>query len=429
MRINPNRYERFLLELSKITEPLHPYTRRSFSPMFERGREWLTYQMKELGLNVEVDVGGNLVGTLIGKNTLKNVQNPQAGTHKKVKNTIAIGSHSDTVPSGGRYDGIAGVIAGLECVASLQESDIKLSHDLQIIDFLAEEPSEWGISCIGSRGISGFLDEKMLKLTHPRSGELLQDAINRMGGNAFNLQKVEHIKAFFELHIEQGKVLESRGIRVGVVNSIVGIMRIAIEFIGEANHAGTTPMDLRHDAGNVACRVAVLGNDLAYEISRRKEGYFVATCGQITFKPNASNVVCGLSKIAFDVRSDTCDYLDEFLQRLRESVTRICSQTKTTLKSFEILTNTRPVFCDENLMNLIKGVCHKQNISFLTMPSGAGHDAAFISHLAPMAMIFVPSVDGKSHCPEELTSKEDLGLGVDVLFKSILEYDKNFDLA
>lgn len=426
MKINSERYENFLLELSKITDPFCPYTRRSFSPMFEKGREWLTHQMKKLGLSVEVDVSGNLIGTLIGKKTLKNNQNTQESVSKKAKNTIALGSHSDTVPNGGRYDGIAGVIAGLECVAALQENNIKLSHDLQIIDFLAEEPSEWGISCIGSRGISGFLDEKMLKLAHPKSGELLENAINRMGGDTANLQKAEHIKVFFELHIEQGKVLESQGVRVGVVNSIVGIMRIAIELIGEPNHAGTTPMDLRHDAGNAACRVAVLGDDLAREISRRKKGYFVATCGQIAFTPNASNVVCGSSKIVFDVRSDTSDYLDEFLQCLREGVAKICSQTTTTLKSFEILTNTRPVFCNKDLMNLIERTCHKQNTPFLIMPSGAGHDAAFMSHLAPMAMIFVPSIEGKSHCPEEFTSQDDLALGVNILFESILEYDKNF---
>ncbi|PAF43474.1 hypothetical protein BKH45_02010 [Helicobacter sp. 11S03491-1] len=403
------------MDLSLKTDPNQPYTRRSFSDMFVEGRQWLSEKMLELGLEVSLDCAGNLIGKRAGKNH-------QSG----YPHTIAIGSHSDSVPSGGRYDGIAGVIAGLECVASLNDKNIALEHDLEIIDFLAEEPSEWGVSCIGSRGISGFLDEKTLQLSHPQTGEKLGIAINRMGGDSAGLKKATHIKAFFELHIEQGKVLETLGMDIGIVSSIVGIMRIEVSFLGESNHAGTTPMNMRKDAGRIACEMSVLGNILASEISKRNEGYFVATCGQIFFKPNASNVICGASKIVFDVRSDSRALMEEFRDRLLEETQKISKKQGILLQNFEVLSDTRPTYCDRNLMGILEGVCKKDALPFMVMPSGAGHDSAFMSHLAPVAMIFVPSQGGKSHCPEEYTSKEELGNGVNVLFKALLEYDKQF---
>src|SRR5258708_26331485 len=224
-----------VMALAEIADTARPYTRRSFTALFLEGRAWLAQKFVEAGLTMRIDTAGNLIGRLEGKN-------PALGV-------IAIGSHSDTVPSGGRFDGIAGVAAGLEIVRALRDSGIRLEHSIEIIDFLAEEPSEYGLSCVGSRGMTGLLDGRMLALTEP-GGETLRDALGRVGGDPDRLEeaKRDDIKAFLELHIEQGIVLESQSLDVGIVTSIVGIRRIEVVFQGEADHAGTTPLGLRHDA-------------------------------------------------------------------------------------------------------------------------------------------------------------------------------------
>jgi len=412
LKINSDRYENLLLELSKITDINSPYTRRSFSSLYLEGREWLTKKMIDLGLDVHIDHAGNLIGRRQG--IIDNNFSP---------NTITIGSHTDTVPNGGRYDGIAGVIAGLECVATMNDLGIKLNHNLEIIDFLAEEPSEWNISCVGSRGISGFLNSNLFNTKHPNTGELLSDAISRMGGDTKKLEKVNHIKAFFELHIEQGKVLENNKINIGIVNSIVGITRIQVEFSGSSNHAGTTPMNLREDAGLAASKLIVAANEFAKEFSLLENKYFVATAGQLFLSPNASNVVSGNSKIVFDIRSSDKNLLDIYREKLLDEANKIATQDNILLNNFEILTNTTPAYCDENLINILKEISNKNGTSSLIMASGAGHDAAFISYVAPISMIFVPSKEGKSHCPEEYTSKEELAIGTNILFETILKYD------
>ncbi len=210
---------------------------------------------------------------------------------------IAIGSHSDTVPAGGRFDGIAGVATGLEIVRALRDAGIRPRHSIEIIDFLAEEPSEYGLSCVGSRGMTGSLDGKMLELTGP-GGEKLRDALRRVGGDPDRLDLAERddIRAFLELHIEQGIVLESRFLDVGVVTSIVGIRRIEIIFHGEADHAGTTPMALRHDAlvaaANTVVSVRREAEKLAAEQLAAEGGdYFVATVGILDVDPSGSNIV------------------------------------------------------------------------------------------------------------------------------------------
>src|SRR5271154_2868293 len=224
-----------VMALANVTDPARPYTRRSFTALFLEGRALIAQRFKEAGLTTRIDAAGNLIGRLVGSDAALGV--------------IAIGSHSDTVPSGGRFDGVAGVAAGLEIARALGDAGLRLRHNLEVIDFLAEEPSEYGLSCIASRGMTGLLDDGMLELTEPQ-GETLRDALRRIGGdpNRLGHAKRDDIKAFLELHIEQGAVLESRSLDIGIVTSIVGIRRIEVVFHGEADHAGTTPMTMRRDA-------------------------------------------------------------------------------------------------------------------------------------------------------------------------------------
>ena len=407
--INPQRYWQQLMELGGITEPDRPYTRRSFSPLFLEGRAWLRTQMQAAGLDVHIDAAGNLIGKKAGSR-------PELGC-------IMLGSHSDSVPSGGRFDGIAGVIAALECAQALQAHGIELRHGLEIVDFLAEEPSEWGISCVGSRGISGFLPAELLAASHPQSQETLQQAIARIGGDAERLQKRNDVAAFLELHIEQGAVLEHEALDIGVVTGIVGIIRLSITLAGQAAHAGTTPMNLRKDTLAGGAEIMLAAERLAQDYARRPEGYFVATCGQVFNKPNASNVVPGQTQLVFDIRSDTREWMAEFEQQLAQVVETITTQRCLKLLQFERLTDTWPMSCTETLMQHIEAACRAEACRFKRMPSGAGHDAAFLSHIAPSAMIFVPSVAGKSHCPEEWTDEEDLSRGIAVLMQALLRID------
>lgn len=407
--INADRYWQQLLALGEITDPDRPYTRRSFSALFLRGRAWLSEQMQAAGLKVRVDAVGNLIGHKAGRH-------PELGC-------IMMGSHSDSVPSGGRFDGIAGVMAALECAQTLQDRGIVLGHDLEIVDFLAEEPSEWGISCVGSRGISGFMNPEMLATPHPQTQETLQAALQRMGGNAAELKKRDDIAAFLELHIEQGSVLEHEQTNIGVVSGIVGIIRLSISLQGQAAHAGTTPMHLRQDALSGAAEIMLAAEKLAHELAARPDGYFVATCGQVFNRPNASNVVPGQTQLVFDIRSDTRTWMEEFVARMECMVQKISTARGLRCAPFERMTDTHPVQCDPALMRHIEAACARVSCTQRRMPSGAGHDAAFLSHVAPAAMIFVPSVAGKSHCPEEWTDKTDLSRGVAVLMQTLLNVD------
>ena len=199
-----------LMALAAITDPDRPYTRRSFSPRFLEGREWLRRRFEAAGLKVRMDAGANLIGRIDG-----------AGQDARV---IMLGSHSDTVPSGGRFDGPAGIIAGLEVVRALQAAGYRPRHAIEIVDFLAEEPSEYGVSCVGSRAMAGALDGKLLAFTGP-GGEKLADAVQRVGGDPNKLADARRsdIAGFLELHIEQGAVLQNRKIDLGLVTGIVGI--------------------------------------------------------------------------------------------------------------------------------------------------------------------------------------------------------------
>lgn len=256
-----------LMALGELTEPGIPYTRRSFSEMFLKGRDYLTKRFEEAGLDTFVDENGNLIGRLEGTD-------PERGT-------LMIGSHSDTVPGGGRFDGVAGVVAGLEVARALKDAGIRLKHNLEIVDCLAEEMSEYGLSCIGTRGMTGQLKPEMLDYKGPND-ESLFDAITRMGGKPDDIKQESRkdIKGYLELHIEQGKVLETAGLDIGVVTTIVGITRIEITVKGLPDHAGTTPMDLRKDALSGAVEIIAGIRDKAKEIAKKGEGYFVATTGK-----------------------------------------------------------------------------------------------------------------------------------------------------
>ena len=270
--------------LAEITEPSRPYTRRAFTPMFLRGREWLVRRFEAAGLETRIDASGNLIGRRRGR----------VGGR-----TIMLGSHSDTVPDGGRFDGIAGVSAALEVARALHDQGIALEHDLEIVDFLAEEVSLFGVSCVGSRGMAGVRPAEWLE----RSVDALtlRQGIVEVGGNPQVQEKREDVAAFLELHIEQGPVLEDGHLDIGVVTAIAGITRIEIVLHGRADHAGTTPMGSRQDA-LVGAAWLVLGIQRLATARAAGPTHFAATVGEFSIEPGAANVVPAKARLLIDAR-------------------------------------------------------------------------------------------------------------------------------
>jgi beta-ureidopropionase / N-carbamoyl-L-amino-acid hydrolase len=401
-----------VMALAEITDPERPYTRRSFTALFLEGRAWLARRFTEAGLTVRIDTAGNLIGRLEGNN-------PALGV-------IAIGSHSDTVPSGGRFDGIAGVATGLEIVRAFRDSGIRPEHTIEIIDFLAEEPSEYGLSCVGSRGMTGLLDGRMLSLAGP-GGETLREALRRVGGDPDRIDQArrDDIKAFLELHIEQGIVLESRSLDVGIVTSIVGIRRIEIVFLGEADHAGTTPLGLRHDALVAAAATVSSVRRVAEGLAAEGPDYFVATVGILTVEPSASNIVPGRSRLIVDARTTNPALTKRFVEAIDRESLEHAGAARVRRASFETLSDGAPAVCDPELRSALREGARDLGLGESDLPSGAGHDAAFMSRICPSAMLFVPCRAGKSHTPEEWADREAIGAGAAAIYQAIKALDKS----
>ena len=399
-----------VMALADITDPQRPYTRRSFSPLFQEGRAWLRQRFETAGLTARIDAGGNLIGRMQGRD-------PARGT-------IMVGSHSDTVPSGGRFDGIAGVIAALEVVRSLGKARPP-RHAVEVVDFLAEEPSEYGLSCVGSRAMAGMLQPEMLSYTNAR-GERLGDAIDRVGGALSHLPEAcrTDIAAYLELHIEQGIVLEQKNVDIGLVTAIVGIVRVEIVFQGAADHAGTTPMALRHDAGVAVARTIAFAAECALALSAAGRGHFVATAGVIEVEPNAANVIPGRARVVLDIRAEDHGLAVSFMGELDRETTAIAAACRVERSRYAILSNTTPAVFDAKLRGLLAEAAEGLGLSAIPLASGAGHDAAFVSRIAPSAMLFIPCRSGKSHAPEEWAEPNAIAAGAAVLLETVRRIDE-----
>lgn len=390
--------------LAQITDPERPWTRRAFSPRFDEGRDYLRRRFLGAGLNVSTDAGGNLIGRREGTE-------PQVGT-------IMLGSHSDTVPDGGRFDGVAGVVVALEVARILSRRGVALRHNLAVVDFLAEEVSIFGVSCIGSRAMAGVLPQDWLRRIS--DGRDLATAIRDVGGKPENLEAplADDLKAFLELHIEQGPVLEREKIALGVVTTIVGINRAEIEVKGRPDHAGTTPMGLRANALVAAARIVSEIERYATNLSGGP-GHFTATVGEFEISPNAANVVPSRVRMLVDIRAERAEDKEEFVSWL----TGLDADGGNTIEARLISANPG-VQMDDGLQEMLAKAADGLDTPYRKMVSGAGHDAAFMTRLCPSAMLFVPCRDGRSHCPEEWADVADLALAAEVLANTIMELDR-----
>ncbi|PIE69689.1 MAG: Zn-dependent hydrolase [Deltaproteobacteria bacterium] len=410
MKINSERLWQTHMTAAEMTEADSPYTRRSFTHEYREMRGWLADAFQQAGLEVNTDAAGNLLalyeGSLSGGKS------------------VGVGSHTDTVPCGGRFDGVSGVLAFLEVVRSMKEHGYRPKKNIVGIDFLAEEPSEFRLSCIGSRLATGNFNEEMLQLTHRDTGQRLGDAVCEWGGDLSRLApgsalfETSNFDGFLELHIEQGPILEKKQLDVGLVTGICSVTRFDFVITGKADHAGNTPMDMRSDA--VAAATKLIGEiyDIGGEMLARKP-YFTATVGRIDVLPNGSNVIAEKVYFTLDIRSESNDLVTECLERIFTRERQIAQQTATSIDHVKI-SQSRPSISDPFLLSVLEDQAKKLGLQYTRMLSGAGHDAAYMSTIMPMAMIFVPCRKGISHAAAEYSSKEQLAKGTNLLLHALV---------
>ncbi|MGO4889869.1 Zn-dependent hydrolase [Anaerobacillus sp. MEB173] len=408
LKPNTARIQNDIETLAKLVDLTKPgWTRRPFTRWYEESREWLKNEMTKYGLEVSIDSASNLIGRIPGK--------------EEGLAPIMIGSHTDTVMGGGRFDGIIGVVAGLEIARRIKEENIQLRHPLEIVDFTAEEPSEFGISTIGSRGMVNNLTDDMLQRKDP-SGLILKEGIRQMGGHPERIRQQARnegdVALYLELHIEQGPVLEQNNKKLGVVTGIVGIQRYRVIVEGRPNHAGTTPMNMRLDALPGASELILALENICNETYSEQ---VVGTVGKLNVEPNGSNVIPGRVVFDLEIRSLETELMEQIMNRLIERGQSIESLRGLSI-SFDCLSKSEPIRVNSRVIDTVKKGC-EQTAETITLPSGAGHDANQLAKIAPIGMIFVPSKDGRSHCPEEWTSYEDVALGVEALARSLILFD------
>lgn len=409
LAVTPARIAEDISELAALTEPDRPWTRRSFTPMFRAGREYLTRRFQAAGLETRIDTAGNLIGRRPGTR-------PGAGT-------ILLGSHSDTVPGGGRFDGVAGVSAALEVARTLGDKGIALAHDLEIIDYLAEEVSAFGLSCIGSRGLAGQLTPEML--ARETAGRTLAAAIAEVGGEpaALGAPLRTDLKACLELHIEQGTVLEEAHEDIGVVTAIAGITRIEIVVAGRADHAGTTRMGHRRDALAAAARLVLGVEALAIEKARGPT-HFAATVGEFEIEPNAANVVPARARLLIDARAESRPVMETFVAEVAALARDVATATGCAIDPPVTISDNLPTPGDPDVLQTLDEAAEAVGARHRRMASGAGHDTAWMARLARAAMIFIPCQGGRSHTPEEFAETADIALGAEVLLEVVKRLDK-----
>jgi N-carbamoyl-L-amino-acid hydrolase len=360
--------------------------------------------MQDAGLVVRIDTAGNIIGRREGGD-------PRLPA-------IMTGSHIDSVPGGGNYDGDVGVLGAIEVAQLLAEHDIRLRHPLEIVSFTDEEGG-----LIGSLAMTGRLEAAALDvLSH--SGKTIRDGIRAVGGDSGRLgealRKPGELKAFIELHIEQGAILHENKVDIGVVEGIVGIHWWDVTIDGVANHAGTTPMNRRRDALLSAAELALAVNRVATSIPGRQ----VATVGKIRAEPGAPNVIPGRVVMSLEIRDLAAEKIQTVYESIRAEAERIATARQTPIAFKELSVASEPAPTDERMRRIIAAAATSLGLSHRLMPSGAGHDAQDMTHIAPTGMIFVPSVDGVSHSPKEYTSPADIANGANVLLRTVLAIDR-----
>jgi len=404
-RIDLNRLTGNFNKLKSFSDPNTKGNQRvAFSDYNIEALQWMKSKLTALGLETSIDYAGNLIAI---RNGLDNSLPP-----------IGFGSHMDCVPNGGHYDGQVGVLGGLEVLEFLEEHKIKTKHPLEFIVFSNEE----GV-LLGSRALTGAFEKEALGVTNS-TGYTNAEGIDRLGGNSKKIFEVKRQKrsfhAFVELHIEQGGVLDEKGLDIGVVQGIVGIRWWDVTVTGFSNHAGTTPMNKRQDAMLSAAKFTLAVNEIVKSIP----GTQVGTVGKIQAFPGVPNVIPGKVVLSLELRDLSDDKLDMLIDKIKKKSKEIGEQYGTTFSFAPISATAKPALTSNTIKNVIEKESLELGYTSWRMPSGAGHDSQDMALLGPVGMIFIPSKGGISHSPEEYSTFEQMANGTNALLNTILSLDK-----
>ena len=402
--LNPERLNANLKALSAFgANPQGGVSRTAYSDADRAGRAFVMELMRKAGLDVSVDFAGNIIGR-------------RAGSIAQLK-PIVFGSHIDSVPDGGNFDGNVGSLAAIEVAQTLAEQRTVTRHPLEVVVWANEEGGLYG-----SRAVSGQLTTHELK-DRAWSGKTIEEGMNFLGGNAARVHEVRRqrgdVATYLELHIEQGGTLERDAVQIGVVEGIVGILRWDVTVLGLQNHAGTTPMDQRRDAMLATARFV----DMVNRVVRAEPGRQVGTVGRVQAFPGAPNVIPGKVTATLEMRDLDEAKVRRIFATIEQEAKRIGEQNGTTFQ-FEAGHRSVAAPSDPTVREMIADASRALGYSARVMPSGAGHDAQAMAQLGPMGMIFIPSIGGISHSPREFSTAEDIARGAEVLMGALMRADK-----
>ncbi len=405
-RIDAKRLQDTLEELSTFGRPaggsfVDGVSRVAYSDADVAGRAYVIGLMKAAGLNPIIDPAGNIIGRRAGRD--------------RAAHPILMGSHIDSVPSGGNFDGDVGSMAAVEVVRTLNDQEITTRHPLEVTIWSNEEGGLWG-----SAAAVKPPTQETLALSY--NGIVMRDGLRRIGGDPDRIERAVRpagsLHCYLELHVEQGGILERAAMPIGIVDGIVCIDEYAVEVRGFANHAGTTAMGARRDALLAAAKLV----EAVREIVTRMPGSQVGTVGRFEVFPNAPNVIPGIVKLSIEIRDLSADTVARLGAEAATRAREIARQTDTEI-SLQRIAHDDPALADPEIQAQISAAAASLDLKTMHLPSGAGHDAQLLAKLGPMGMIFVPSVGGISHSPKELSRWSDCANGADVLLRTVLRID------
>ncbi|MGM0396955.1 MAG: M20 family metallo-hydrolase [Bacillota bacterium] len=407
MNTNLERIKKDIESLSKFNSSKDGgLTRFSLTEEDRQAREYLKGELSKLNVKIYEDNAATLFAR-------------REGTDQDAP-VIMIGSHFDSVKNGGNFDGPAGVVMALEIFRTLEDNNIKTKYPLEFVAMIEEEGGRFGSGVFASRAMAGLVDYEQLQRNKDKDGISMAQALRDFGFNPEKISETkrnrEDVKAFIELHIEQGPILEKEGKDVGIVDFIVGINEFKVEVNGRPDHAGTTPMDMRADPLSVASKVIA---NIDSHPAPEKNGT-VATVGVLEIKPGAANIVPAQAVFTVDIRSKDEKSIKNVKKKIIDDLDRLTKDSDVTYAITEML-DVKPVKMNEEMVSLFKEAAEEKDFSYRTMISGAGHDAMVMAAVTEVGLIFVPSKDGRSHCKEEWTDYDKLQKGIELIYETILK--------
>lgn len=398
--IQKERLQKDFAAMAQLTGLGEGVNRLAFTDADWEGRQYIIDCMIDAGLDVEIDGFGNVIGYKIGTNPDLPV--------------VMVGSHTDSVPNGGNYDGVVGVLSAIEAVRSMIDDGFEHEHTIAVVDFMCEESSRFGAATLGSKAMRGKLTLNDLHRLVDTQGISLYDSLKERKLHPDAIESMAYnrpVKAFIEMHIEQGKVLEHEQKQIGIVSGIAAPERFYVTIRGNADHSGATPMNLRHDALCGASKI-ILG--IEEVTSMQEEPPVVGTVGIAEVVPGAMNVIPGSVKLGVDIRSISKVARDSVVFLIKELID-VIAEKRGLSYTIEHISKESPVSMHSSMIEEIKRAAKSLNIEYITMPSGAGHDAMHWTDVAPTGMIFIPCRDGISHNPAEFAAMDDIVAGAEVL--------------